>query len=198
MIKEKEVKALFPGENISSCIVQYSSFAPWRLSIDCGVYDIFKSEAEDLFEAYKDIRALLLEKGIILLCNGSRKNIYPSQMLRQSGGGRMAYMLRFGIPARKEDIINIFDQIEICDVDTIEKQNLFYDKWLTSLDPTPKEIAEAGSHPDGWVYRIDGSFDDNEKIPPSAIIGAWKVSSVGKITNVFKVNKNFIPIQHID
>jgi hypothetical protein len=41
--------------------------------------------------------------------------------------------------------------------------------------PLPDEIAEAKSNPGRWVYRIAGKFAESEKIPPEAIIGAWKV-----------------------
>ncbi len=197
MNKEKTIRVLFPTKEIIDCTARYTETSPWKMSINCGNNGVFQSEAEDLFEAFTNIRKQLRSKEIVLLCNGSRRNIYPSPMLRQSGGGKMAYLLRLGVPARKEDIVNIFDPVEISDISTIEKQNEFYDQWLNSLDPTSKEIEEARNHPNGWVYRIDGNFSDNERIPPTAIIGAWEVNSDGKITNNFDVNKKYKPSQPI-
>ncbi len=194
MNKEK-IRALFPNKEIINCSAYYTSTPPWKMSVDCGNHGVFQSEAGDLFETFINIRKQLRSKGGSLLCNGSRRNIYPSPMLRQSGGGKMAYLLRFGVPARKEDIVDIFDPIEINEIDTLEKQEEFYKQWLFSLEPTLKEIEEARNHPDGWVYRIDGSFSDNEHIPPAAIIGAWEVNSNGEITDKFEINTKYEPSQ---
>ena len=92
-----------------------------------------------------------------------------------------------------KDIVNIFDPIERNDIDTTESQKEFYNKWLKSLDPTSKEIEEASKHPNGWVYRIDGNFSDDQQIPSTSIIGAWEVNSEGKLTNKFDMNKEYRP-----
>jgi len=60
-----------------------------------------------------------------------------------------------------------------------------------TVEPLPGEIAEAKRTPNGWVYRITGSFSDDEKIPPDAIIGAWKVDANGSITGEFIANANY-------
>jgi hypothetical protein len=58
--------------------------------------------------------------------------------------------------------------------------------------PLPGEVAEAASIPNGWVYRIAGSVaDPNGRVPPEAIIGAWKVDAVGKITGEFIPNPKY-------
>lgn len=193
MNKEKTIKALLSTEKVINCIVNYSDSSPWKININCGNNEVFQSEGNDLFESLINLRQQLHSKDILLLCNGSRRNIFPSPMLRQSGGGKKAYLLRLGVPARREDIVNIFDPAEINDVDTIENQKKFYDQWLKSLEPTSKEIEEASNHPGGWVYRIDGSFADNQQVPPTAIIGAWEVNSDGMLTNKFDVNKKYEP-----
>jgi hypothetical protein len=59
--------------------------------------------------------------------------------------------------------------------------------------PLPGEIEEARGNPNGWVYRIAGSFAPNENVPPEAIVGAWKVDARGHITGGFVVNKNYNP-----
>lgn len=193
MNKEETIKALLPSEEIIKCTIRYTDTSPWTVNVDVGNEGFFQSEREDLFEAFINIREQLHEKDIFLLCNGSRRNIYPSPMLRQSDGGKKAYLLRPGVPARKEDIVNIFGSIERNDLDTDESQKGFYDQWLNSLDPTSKEIEEAKNHPNGWVYRIDGDFSDDQSIPPTAIIGAWEVNSDGKLTNTFNTNKKYSP-----
>ncbi len=189
------IRALLPTDEIINCTTNYTDSAPWKININCEKNGVFQSEGNDLFESFVNLRQQLRSKEIILLCNGSRRNIFPSPMLRQSGGGKKAYLLRLGVPARREDIVNIFDSVEINNVDTIENQKDFYGQWLNSLNPTAKEIEEASNHPNGWVYRIDGNFSDDQPIPPTAIIGAWEVNSDGRLTNKFDTNKKYNPAQ---
>jgi len=58
------------------------------------------------------------------------------------------------------------------------------------MQPMPSEIEEARKHPNGWVYRIKGSFRQDEAVPPQAIVGAWKVDGEGKIVGEFLLNPN--------
>ena len=41
--------------------------------------------------------------------------------------------------------------------------------------------AEAKRHANGWVYVIDRSLSDGERVTPSAIVGAWRVDGDGNI-----------------
>ncbi len=55
-------------------------------------------------------------------------------------------------------------------------------------EPLPGELEEAKKVPNGWVYRISGNFKTSDRVPPEAIIGAWKVDSEGNITGDFRKN----------
>jgi len=61
------------------------------------------------------------------------------------------------------------------------------------LTPFPGEIAEAKRTPGGWVYRIAGNFGPQDRVPPEAIVGAWKVDADGNISGDFINNKNYDP-----
>ncbi len=54
--------------------------------------------------------------------------------------------------------------------------------------PTKSEINEAKNHPNGWVYRIKGGYDPDGRVPPDAILGAWKVNDKGIIIGDFIIN----------
>lgn len=188
--KKTQILSLITGD-IVDCLLNFSDEPSCQINIDCGIHGTYYAASENFFKTLIKIRKQLHNKNYDLLCNGSRPNVHPSSMLRQSGG-RMAYLLRLGVPGRREDIIDMFDPTEIDSIGSIEKQEVFYEHWLSSLEPTFIEIEEAKSHPNGWVYRIDGNFSDNEKVPPTSIIGAWKVSSNGEITKKFEVNNNYL------
>jgi hypothetical protein len=59
--------------------------------------------------------------------------------------------------------------------------------------PFPGEIEEAKSYPNGRVYRIAGRFEESERVPPEAIVGAWKVDAQGNIIGDFIKNPNYDP-----
>jgi hypothetical protein len=61
------------------------------------------------------------------------------------------------------------------------------------MKPIPGEVEEAKKHPNGWVYRIKGSFRPEEAVPPEAIVGAWKVDNKGNIVGEFVINPNHQP-----
>jgi hypothetical protein len=64
-----------------------------------------------------------------------------------------------------------------------------------TIAPHPGEIEEAKRIPNGWVYRIAGNFKDNERVPPEAIVGAWKVDAGGKISGAFIKNDRYDPVR---
>jgi hypothetical protein len=61
------------------------------------------------------------------------------------------------------------------------------------VTPFAGEIAEAKRTPGGWVYRIAGKFGPRDRVPPEAIVGAWKVDADGNISGDFINNKNYDP-----
>jgi hypothetical protein len=65
------------------------------------------------------------------------------------------------------------------------------------LEPTPtpsaEAIEEARKHPKGWVYVIDGHFSPTEHVPPTTIVGAWRVDAEGKNTGEFVANPKYVP-----
>jgi hypothetical protein len=60
-------------------------------------------------------------------------------------------------------------------------------------EPLPGEIEEARKNPNGWVYRIAGTFAEGDDVPPEAIIGAWRVDADGKIIGAFQRNEKYNP-----
>ena len=59
------------------------------------------------------------------------------------------------------------------------------------FEPDAGELAEAKLYPNGRVYRIAGQFTDDQRVPPEAIVGAWKVDANGEIVGNFIRNPNY-------
>ncbi|MCX5605988.1 MULTISPECIES: type VII secretion system-associated protein [unclassified Streptomyces] len=68
-----------------------------------------------------------------------------------------------------------------------------------SLTPDPARWitesmrAEAARNPGSWVYAIDPFVDSHGRVPPYAIMGAWKVDDDGVITDEFEGNSKYRP-----
>jgi len=79
------------------------------------------------------LRLFIEGKGYLLLCNAARKDAYPSRMALEMGGGRKIYILRHGMQARREDLIDIFGAASIDQVCTVAEQRASYESWTRSL-----------------------------------------------------------------
>ena len=91
---------------------------------------IISKSAEDFFSALQEIRKELEKEKILLLCNGSAENVYPSPMQRN---GSKAYILESGCPAKLSNVVDIFDRLDSLIPVSVEAQENFYAKWLKSL-----------------------------------------------------------------
>lgn len=77
-------------------------------------------EGEFPFFVLVDLRKDLENLGYLLICNGSRIDVYPSRM---SSVGSNAYLLKPNQKALLTDIVNIFDTTDRIDlITTVERQ----------------------------------------------------------------------------
>ena len=61
------------------------------------------------------------------------------------------------------------------------------------MKPPKEAIEEALKFPNAYVYAIDDDYNKEDKIPPSAIKGAWKTNEHGIIVGEFIPNPNYVP-----
>lgn len=63
----------------------------------------------------------------------------------------------------------------------------------TEHEITPDVVQAARENPNGWVYKIEGTYGSAEHVPPEAIVGAWKVDVHGNLTGEFMPNPKYRP-----
>ena len=93
----------------------------------------FSAIAHDYFEAFCLVRRQLEARGWLVLCNGSSRNVFPSPMSRDMGGGVMAFVLTIGEPASMENLVDIFERTIRIDPVTVDEQQRFHEQWRASL-----------------------------------------------------------------
>ena len=94
-----------------------------------------RKSAEDFFSALQEMRKELEKENILILCNGSALNIYPSPMQRTCS---KAYILELGFHAKLANTVDIFDNMEGLTYAKVDEQDKFYDEWIN----TPKKHKE--------------------------------------------------------
>ena len=102
-----------------------------RVEFDRSTFEVYSKVG--YFRALCSLREELESNGILMNCYGASENVYPSPMIEGMGGGEKAYKLVFGRPARRADLVSIFDCGSDVVPSTVRRQREFYEKWLKSL-----------------------------------------------------------------
>jgi hypothetical protein len=71
------------------------------------------------------IRAEFEPLGFHFLVNGARRNVWPSGMAREMGGGKQAYVLVLGQPGRPE-LVDIFEPADESQIALVQEQRDFF------------------------------------------------------------------------
>jgi hypothetical protein len=89
--------------------------------------------AEDFFGALLDVRTQLEANGLLIGVRGASRDVWPSAMSRQMGGGLKAYRMVPGKQALSQDLVDIFEVSAEVAPATIRDQIAFRDAWFKSL-----------------------------------------------------------------
>lgn len=117
------------GDILENAEIEYCQFGQTvKLTYRCGTERIEIEHAYPFF-ALKGIRRILESQGRLIICNGSRKDVYPSG---NSAIGIMAYVLVLGQPAT--ELVHIFNSVDdIQKISLVSEQESYRMEWLRSL-----------------------------------------------------------------
>lgn len=124
---------LHQNGSLSACKLSFSRKEPWHLLFEGNEMPEIIFDNADLFECLTNLRLKLEISNLLILCNGSVRNIYPSGMSREMSGGRLAYRIHLGKPTTRDDIIDIFEPASPSDVVKVIEQEEFHQQWMRSL-----------------------------------------------------------------
>lgn len=103
-----------------------------RVQLKFDTHDIHIEVEDDYpFLALTQLRLILEPKGIKILCNGSRLDVYPSSLMIM---GFKAYKLEIGKPGSREDLCFIFDPTDdLSKIATVDEQWNYWLRWRESV-----------------------------------------------------------------
>ncbi|MFI9561588.1 hypothetical protein [Nonomuraea endophytica] len=84
----------------------------------------------DLFDCLAIIRQDLESDGWLLLCNGARRDVYPSPMQRQMARGRYAYLHMQPRTSNSPPHVDIFEPADLACVGTVAEQKETIRRWM--------------------------------------------------------------------
>ena len=88
----------------------------------------------DLFGALIAIRNALALDGWRIAVQGSRRDSWASGMIRDTIGAERVYILEFGRPMRRQDLVPIFAPADPVDIGTPEEQRANYFAWRAATE----------------------------------------------------------------
>jgi hypothetical protein len=99
-----------------------------------------RGEGPDLFEALVSARRELEAHDVLVGCNGARRDVFPSPMLRQAVRGRRAYVLTLPRTTARPPTVDVFAAApDLTVLATVDEQRAWFDRWRQS------GLAEGGS-----------------------------------------------------
>jgi len=104
-----------------------------RLAFACLGQSPVLRDAENFFRALCAIRVCLEKMGILIVCYGASRNVYPSGMIESMGNAEKAYRLKLGCPGKLVDLVSIFDVGPDVEPVAVSEQEAFFAAWCKSL-----------------------------------------------------------------
>lgn len=93
----------------------------------------YTATGPDMFEALVRLRRQLEPDGLAVAVQGSRRDTYPSGMARDMGGAMQVYVMRPGLPGRREDLVKALDDASPEQIATVDEQRAFAVAWRAGL-----------------------------------------------------------------
>jgi hypothetical protein len=133
LVDSKILMIQFSQGNTQEGLVEFSLSPPWVIEFTCSNTPKIIFSDNDLFECLIQLRQKMVQKSCIPLCNGARRDVYPSRMSREMGGGIMGYVHQLNKHPTNDDLVNIFDYAEPNILVSVDEQKKFHRLWLDSL-----------------------------------------------------------------
>lgn len=134
--EEAHLSAIRAGQRVAA-LVRFSEGEVCVVDVTVDGGPTFHGEGLDLFHALESARLLLEARGLLLSCNGARRNVYPSSALRQMSNGRSAYVLTLPRTTTEPPVVDVLAAApDSADLATVADQREWFERWTFSPDMT--------------------------------------------------------------
>jgi hypothetical protein len=123
-------------EIVGECCLELEMIEKYNVVIIVLTGDLKGREYKSVnyFDALNNLRFDLEKEGVFLVCNGSLKNFYMSNMSLDMSDGLVGYELFFQQQATRKDRLKTFEMDgDIADLSSVEQQKDYYEKWKISI-----------------------------------------------------------------
>lgn len=120
----KQVRLVACGDATENVEVYLSvaSEHPAALLVQVGRDEEREFPGVDLFDCLLSLREHLESRGLLLCCQGARRDVSPSGMTRQMSNGRLAYIIRPNARVSDDDLVDIFEPADCRDAVSVAQQ----------------------------------------------------------------------------
>jgi hypothetical protein len=87
----------------------------------------------NVFHALMELRERVEPEGILLCCNGARRDVYPSRLALSMGGGEVAYQLRWGRRPSVRHLVEVLGPADCANVVTVQEQQAWFQRWSQTV-----------------------------------------------------------------
>ena len=128
--------AVADGRGVREAIVTIATVGD-RCRVEVQLPDGLRVAADDgdYFAALLAVRRTLERDAIRLLCQGARRDVWPSGMAISMSAGMKAYVLVLGQHAARPALIDTFAPASADEVGTIAEQEAHRDAWFAEIRP---------------------------------------------------------------
>jgi hypothetical protein len=133
----KQLEVAWAAETLSSTVTLRAEGGRCHLDLRLEDGRTLSADDRDYFECLLAIRRVLEQDGAFVLCQGARRDVWPSGMSRSTGAGLIAYVLTPGRGPTDDERVETFDRAERAQVTTVAEQERTFEEWIQSrgFDP---------------------------------------------------------------
>lgn len=122
------------SENWSIELETVSPHDSYLMTLEASDGRRWTSEAPDVFGCLLDVRAQVEPDGVLLCCNGARRDAWASGMQRDMGQGRVVYLHEGIDPGQFPPMVETLDPAPPDTVATVAEQRAWFESWWQNRD----------------------------------------------------------------
>jgi hypothetical protein len=128
-----QIELFTPEKIIEICQVDIVVESDCHITVTSSSLGCLDAKGSSLFDTFCHIRNLAEPKNFKFLCNGARKDAFPSPMLQSAIAATKIYLHRDGSPSTRDDLVDFFGHADFEQIGNVAEQERNHKLWLKTL-----------------------------------------------------------------